>query len=314
MRLVKIALPLFFAAGLGLFAARAWTDSSDRSARALSLEHARRQFAERAALVRAAPDAEQYRADLKALLRGWFAGQMELGNRFPTLRGVPAPFSPLPPKIRGGDLGEWTSLAESILGPWREGRVELFQTALSQGLRLDLLQVNKLLSPQPHLAIDAAVWGAPEETEFEEPSPGKVSRRVTVPLVFRGLSLSFFDASGRLVARMGGDGEPALRLDVPERLVADAPPGVVLARFEPALFPPGVAEVELTLAVQLRSGSGEARVAQGSWRCKVDPAWTGAGWSDTDQLVAETAAAPPPAAPSASHQQPGIVLWPVRER
>lgn len=316
MRLVKFALPLFFAAALALLIVRAWTDASDASARALALEHSRHQFAERAAVVRAAPDAEQYRVDLRALLRGWFAGQMELGNRYPALRGQPAPFVPAPPKVRGGDLSEWHTLAESIVAPWREGRVELFQTASSMGLRLDLLRVTKVPAPQPHLAVDVAVWGAPEETETEESTPGKVTQRVMVPLVFRGLSLRFFDAGGKLVARMGGEGEPALRLDVPERLVADAPPGVVLGRYEPALFPPGATEVEWTLAVQVRSISGEPRVAQGVWRGRLDPAWTGEGWSAKDKIVDETEEAhpAPSAAAPAQHAKAGTEVWPSRDQ
>jgi hypothetical protein len=97
MRLFKIARPILFAAGLALLGARAWTDQADAAAQKLALEHARSQFAQRAAVVRAAPDKDRYRDDLRALLRAWFADQAEVGNRFPLLRGQPAPFVPPPP-------------------------------------------------------------------------------------------------------------------------------------------------------------------------------------------------------------------------
>src|ERR1700694_3008895 len=204
MGLFTLALPGLFGTVLALSATRSWTDHADAAARGLAMEHARHQFSQRAAVVRAAPDAEQYRTELRALLRGWFAGQTELGNRWPALRGRRL---------------EWDELADSQVGQWREGRVDLLQTAESGGLRLDLLRVTKVAQ---HLAVDVAVWGVPEETEADEPAPGRQVQRVTVPLVFKGLSLRFFDASGKVIARMDGGGEPALRLDVPERLAVDA--------------------------------------------------------------------------------------------
>src|SRR5205814_3346663 len=129
MRLFKFALPVLFVAGVALLAARAWTDRADAAARSLLLEHSRHQFSQRAAVARTAADLEHYRGDLRALFRGWFAEQVDIGNRFPLLRGQPAPFVPPPPKARGGDLREFQELAEKQVGAWREGRVELVETA-----------------------------------------------------------------------------------------------------------------------------------------------------------------------------------------
>jgi hypothetical protein len=316
MRLFKFALPVLFAAGLALLAARAWTDRADAAARSLLLEHARHQFAQRAAVARTAPSAEAWRADLRALLRGWFAEQANIGNRFPLLRGQPAPFVPPPPKVRG-DAREFEDLAKRQIGAWREGRIDLVETSYAQGLRIDLLRVAK--EPQSRLAVDVAVWGAPEEFETEEIGEfGKQLQRTMVPVVFKGLSLRFLDATGRIVARLEASGEPALRLDVPERLVADAPPGLILARYEPAQFPPGVDQIEWTLAVQVRSASGEARLAQAIWKTKPDPAWVGEAWTDQDKLVVESEGEAKAAAAESGAPQPVQARkakrsgWPVR--
>ena len=319
MRLFKFALPILFVAGLALLAARAWTDQADSAARLLAIEHARHQFSQRAAVARAAPDTAHYRDDLRALLRGWFADQAEIGNRFPLLRGQPAPFVPPPPKVRGGSLSDWQQLSDAQIGAWREGKLELLESAEAQGLRLDLLRVAKL---ETRLAVDVAVWGAPEETQIDEPEAGRQVQRVSVPLLFKGLSLRFFDSNGAVVARLDGGGEPALRLDMPERLTADAPPGLVLGRYELPIFPPDAAEVEWTLAAQVRSASGESRLAQAVWKTKLDPAWTGAQWAD-EKVVAESqtearAAAPeqPLAQPASAHpsgRKARVAVWPVRE-
>jgi hypothetical protein len=279
MRLFKFALPILFAAGLALLGARAWTDQADSAAQKLLLEHARNQFSQRAAVVRAAPDDERYRDDLRALLRIWFADQAEIGNRFPLLRGQPPPFVPPPPKVRGGDLQDWKELADAQVSSWREGKLPLIETAAAQGLRLDLLRVASVAGAQPHLAVDVAVWGAPEETQLDEPEAGKQVQRASVPLLFKGLSLRFFDAKGAVIGRLDAGGEPSLRFDMPERLVADAPPGLTLGRYQLPLFPPGAACVEWTLAAQVRSASGETRVAQATWRTKAQAAWSGAAWS-----------------------------------
>jgi hypothetical protein len=316
MRLYKFALPVLFAAGLALLAARAWTDRADAASRSLLLEHSRHQFSQRAAVARTAANPESYRGDLRALLRGWFAEQAAIGNRFPLLRGQPAPFVPPPPK--GRDIHEFQQLAEKQIAAWREGHIELVETAFAQGLRLDLLRVSKVAAPQPHLAVDVAVWGAPGEIETEEVGEfGKQVQRVVVPVVFKGLSLRFLDGTGRIVARQEASGEPALRLDLPERLVSDAPPGLILARYEPAQFPPGVEQIEWTLAVQVRSASGEARLAQAIWKTKPDPAWSGEAW--TDQVVesegeAKAAAAEHGAPQPEQHAHKAKhAVWPVRE-
>lgn len=323
MRLFKFALPVLFATGLALLGARAWTDAADSAQHKLLQEHARLQFAERAAVARAAPDLEHYRNDLRALLRSWYADQADIGNRFPLLRGQAGAFVPPAPKVARGSLKEFQDLADQQASAWREGKVDLLETAAAQGLRLDLLRVTKLSAPQPHLAVDLAVWGAPEETETEEPTPGKVSQRVTVPLVFKGIQLKFLDAQGKMIARMEVPGEPALRLDVPERLAADAPPGVVLGRYEPALFPPGIAEVEWTLSAQVRSASGDSRLATAVFKTKAEPAWSGAAWdADKDKIVTETEgearaavgeAQVRPGEPHPQGRKAKQAVWPTRE-
>lgn len=306
MRLVKFALPVLFVVALALLAARAFTDSADAAAQKLWLEHARSQFAQRAAVVRAAPDTARYRDDQRALLRSWFADLAEIGNRFPALRGQPAAFVPPPPRVRGGNLGDWQQLSDAQVAAWREGKLDLVESAAAQGLRLDLLRVTRL---DGKLAAEVAVWGAPEETQVDEPEAGKQVQRVSVPLVFRGLSLRFLDAAGTVVARLDGGGEPALRLDMPERLTPDAPPGLVLGRFELPLFPPDAAEVEWTLGLQIRPVSGDTRAAQAVWKTKLDPAWSGGAWTHQadEKVVAETAAQPSEA-PKAKH-----AAWPIRQ-
>lgn len=299
MRLVKFALPVLFLAGLALLLARAWTETEDKAARALALEHARSQFLARAAVVRAAPDELKYHAELRQLLRAWFAEQTDLGNRWPQLRGEPAPFTAPAPRARTGDLKEFQELADGAIGAWREGKLELLQSTAAGGLRVDLIKVAKLAAPQPHLAVDLAVWGAPEEVELDEAAGGKQTLKATVPLTFRGLSLRFFDKDGKLVAEMPGEGEPSLRLDLPGRLVHDAPPGVVLARYEPGLFPREAAEVEWTLAAQLKTASGDSRPAVATWKGKLDPSWAvGANevWGGKDRTMTEEEAGPKKAA------------------
>ena len=104
-------------------------------------------------------------------------------------------------------------------------------------VRLELLRAQLEPLPQPHLAVDLAIWGAPEELEKEEfvaeGREGRSQLKASVPLYFSGLAFKFFDAEGKVVAEMNGAGEPSLRIDLPGRLLPDAPPGVVLGRYEP---------------------------------------------------------------------------------
>jgi hypothetical protein len=87
-------------------------------------------------------------------------------------------------------------------------------------------------------------------------------------------------------------GEPSLRIDLPARLVPDAPPGVVLARYEPGLFPADAAEIEWTLTANVRTATGESRPAVATFRTKPSPAWAGGAteaWGGTERTSEEAA-------------------------
>ena len=62
------------------------------------------------------------------------------------------------------------------------------------------------------------MWGAPQEIDVEETREGRQQQKASVPLSFRGLSLRFFDADAKLIAEMPGEGEPSLRLDLPDNV------------------------------------------------------------------------------------------------
>lgn len=292
MRLVRIALPALFVAGLAVALSRTWMDASDRAARALAVEHARSEFAQRAALVRGSPDADRYRAELRALLRWWFAGQTAIDNRWPAQGDQLAPFIAAP-RLPAGMAAEVAELAGGTVTALREGRLEVIHSTAADGLRIDVLRAQRRRdADDAHLQISIAVWGAPQETsagELSEPT----SIRTQVPLLFRGLSFKFFDAAGKEIASMPGEGQPRLRVDLPEGLYADAPPGLVLGRYEPYLFPKDAAEAEWSLSLQTRMPSGEERVTTATWRSAIDPRWTdtsGKVWSASDTRTVEKAA------------------------
>ena len=273
MRLFKYALPILFIAGVALFASRAWTEADDKAQRSLAVEHSRRQFVQHAAVTRGATDAK-YADETHQLLRSWFAEQTELGNRWPAFRGAAAPFIPPAPKVKGGDMQEYQELANSTIGAWREGKFDLVQSSAAGGLRFDVLRIARPAG-QNHLVVDLAVWGAPEEIEVEETKDGsgRLSQHASVPLTFKGLSLKFLDDKGKEMAGMPIVGEPGLRLDIPERLIPDAPPGVVIARYEPGLFPRDAAEVEWTLSAAVRTSTSDSRPVQIIFKTKLDPGW-----------------------------------------
>ena len=296
MRLVKIALPVLFIAGLAVAASTAWIDQSDRAARALAVEHARSEFVQRAAVVRGMPDAQVYRTELRALLRSWFASQTTIRNRWPSQRDQLAPFIATP-RTADSLKAEVSELAGGTVQTLREGRLELVHSAQADALRVDVLRTKVIgKGDAARLQIDIAVWGAPEETVAEEQNE-HVAVRTSVPLIFRGLSFKFFDGAGKEIASMPGEGQPRLRVDLPEGLYSDAPPGLVLGRYEPPLFPKEAAEVEWSLQLQTKMASGEARVSTATWRAKLDPAWadaTGKVWSAADTQLVEGKEEPEP--------------------
>ena len=278
-----LALPLALAllGGVMLMShLQAREDAFESRAERLRLK---REFDERAALLRALPaeSAQEWRDEVNVLLRGYLQAVSEVRNRYPR---APAPPSALQAARadRKGKLTEKDRAAIEDFQKYADSRMAILSggayapiaSAPAGGLRLDVLTVEPGASPAggPGLRIDFALWGAPRLVEREKTGSGTVTR-TAVALAMKALQFRFLDAGGKLYGEMNGPGEPYQKLVDPERFVPDFPPGALLGTWWVELLPREAVTTELTVDVDVRQPSGAARPVSLALQLPVQEPW-----------------------------------------
>lgn len=268
-KVLLVALPLGLALLGGVMLSSAFRtrdEAADARAERLRLK---REFDERAALLRALPAeaAPEWREEANALLRGFFQGLSELRNRYPR---APAPPSALEAAEadRKGELPakdrevieDFQKYADARVALLKDGAYAPLASTPGGGLRLDVLAIEPGASPAgaPGLRIDFALWGAPRLVERERTGSRTVSK-TSVPLALKGLQFRFLDGGGKVYGEMNGPGEPYQKLVDPERFVPDFPPGILMGTWWVELLPREAVTTELRLDLDVRHPSGAAR-------------------------------------------------------
>ncbi|BDG06575.1 hypothetical protein [Anaeromyxobacter oryzae] len=282
-KLLVVAVP----AGLAILAA-ALVLSSFRSradAEASRLERARlkREFAERAAVLRALPPDRpaEWQGEVVALTR-WYQDELQaIRNRYPEVSPAPGALAAAE-EDRKGKIGEKERAAIADFQKYADGRAKLLRegaygavgSAEAAGLRLDLVSVESGAGPEgtPGLRVDFALWGAPRYLERERSGDKTVTRTVT-PVAFKKLAVQFLDAKGKPYGEMSGAGEPYQKLADPERFVEDFPPGVLFGTWWLELLPREAATAQVSLEVDVRGASGAVRPATFALSLPVPEGW-----------------------------------------
>jgi hypothetical protein len=231
----------------------------------------KRDFAERAALGRAAPADRpaEWRDEVQALSRWYFDELVAIRNRHPSEPPRPTGLEAALGEGKGkklddaqiGAVREFQGYADGRLAVLREGRYAPVASAVEQGMRLDLLAVEAGAAPEgggPGLRIDFALWGAPRFVQRERERDRVVARQV-VPVVFRRIAFRFLDEKGKAYGEMTGPGEPYLKLADPERFSDDFPPGVLFGTWWVELFPREAVTVGIEVESAARGASGLER-------------------------------------------------------
>jgi hypothetical protein len=92
-----------------------------------------------------------------------------------------------------------------------------------------------------------------------------------------------FDAKGKLHGELDINGDPANKIDWPERFIPEFPPQVVIGAYELDLLPADVARVEAEFTVTSRSPSGGEAKGTFVWKLDVPSDWKlkpGEVWKD----------------------------------
>ena len=94
-------------------------------------------------------------------------------------------------------------------------------------------------------------------------------------MLFRSWKLT--DERNKLLGEMTGE-DPSMKIDFPERFIAEFPPQMVLGHYDMDLVPAEVKKMDITFNVSSRAASGGDAAASYVWKLDVPDAWRlGAG-------------------------------------
>lgn len=276
-------------AGVLLAAVMSYRTASGKAREAQREADAQRiqaEYLERVGWMRANPDEASYREELKPFLKNYFDQVDEHLTRFGGNKQFDGYLQELEKRAetskdeRAGDRKAYYEYTRKLFDSLREGRYRPVWTATDKGMRLDVVSSDVIMvMGRPQVRLQLVLWGAQRMLKDE----GKVKKMMTSASFNTVWKLT--DAKGKLLGEMRG-ADPAMKVDFPERFIAQFPPQMVLGHYDLDLMPSEVAKMEMTIGVNSRSASGGDAAANYVWKLDVPSDWKlGAGetWEGATQ-------------------------------
>ncbi len=245
-------------------------------------------YLERVGWIRTNPDPASYGQEVNSFFKTYFEQVSSHQNRYRLSKDFDAYLTEL--DSRGGkderaqDKKAFYDYTRKVFDQMREGRYKPLWSATDKGMRLDVLSADvAMVMNKPQVRLQLVLWGA----QREERSDGKVKKMVTSASFKTQWKLT--DEKGKLIGEMNGD-DPSMKVDFPERFIAEFPPQMVLGHYDMDLVPSEVKKMEITFNVNSRASSGGDVAATYLWKLDVPQDWRlGAGQTWEGAEVSERA-------------------------
>lgn len=245
-------------------------------------------YLERVGWLRTNPDTSSYGQEVNPFFKTYFEQVSSHQNRYRLSKDFDAYLTELDSRggkdERAADKKALYDYTRKVFDQMREGRYRPVWSATDKGMRLDVLSSDVVMvMKKPQVRLQLVLWGA----QREERSDGKVKKMVTSASFKTQWKLT--DEKGKLVGEMNGD-DPAMKVDFPERFIAEFPPQMVLGHYDMDLVPSEVKKMEITFNVSSRASSGGDVAATYLWKLDVPQGWRlGAGETWEGAEVSERA-------------------------
>ena len=276
-------------AGLLLASVMSYRNASAKAKEAQQQADAQRiqaEYLERVGWMRVNPSDTAYREELKPFFRAYFEQVDTHLTQFGGNKQFDGYLEELEKRSesgkdeRAGDKKALYEYTRKQFDSMREGKYSPVWTATDKGMRLDVVSSDVVMvMGRPQVRLQLALWGAQRSVKDE----GKVKKMLTSASFATMWKLT--DATGKLLGEMRG-GDPAMKVDFPERYIPQFPPQMVLGHYDLDLMPSEVSKMEMTITVSSRSMSGGDAAATYVWKLDVPSDWKlGAGetWEGATQ-------------------------------
>lgn len=244
--------------------------------READLARLQKDYLERVGWMRSNPDPKAYTQELGPFFKSYFEQVGGYQDRYKLDKDFKAYLTEVDKRgekdDRAQDRKSYYEYTRRVFDKMREGRYVPLWTGTDKGMRLDVLSADGLkVEGKPQVRLQLVLWGA----QRAERSDGKVKKMVTSASFKTQWKLT--DERGKLLGEMTGE-DPSMKIDFPERFIAEFPPQMVLGHYDMDLVPAEVKKMEITFTVSSRAASGGEAVASYVWKLDVPADWRlGAG-------------------------------------
>ncbi|ATB32813.1 hypothetical protein [Melittangium boletus] len=240
------------------------------------LTRVQKDYLERVGWMRINPDEASYRQELSPFFKKYFEQVSEHQDRFKLSKNFDAYLAELAARgdkdDRLEDRKAFYAYTRHVFDQMREGKYKPLWTSTDKGMRLDVVSADfvKVLD-KPQVRLQLVLWGA----QREERTDGKMKKMVTSASFNTHWKLT--DERGKLIGEMNAE-DPSMKVDFPERFIAEFPPQMVLGHYDMDLMPNEVKKMEIAFQVSSRAASGGDATAKYLWKLDVPSDWRlGAG-------------------------------------
>ena len=264
--------------------------------RELSLARIQKDYLERVGWIRSNPDEKAYKEEVNGFLRWYFRDINEHLSRFHGNRKFDDYLNDLSKRVENPK--EYAlrkahyDYTKKFFDELRSGTYSPVFSATDKGMRLDVASVSVSAGQgKPEVTLGIALWGAQRELWDEGTSANGITavvrKKMTTSAAFNVI-WKLFDDKGKFVGEMTATGDPAMKVDYPEKYIREFPPQMVLGYYSMDLIPAEVAKIDIVFQVVSRSPSGGEAAAQFTWKMDAPAQWKlnpGEKWENAEESI-----------------------------
>jgi hypothetical protein len=264
--------------------------------RELSLARIQKDYLERAGWIRSNPDEKAYKDEVNGFLRWYFREINEHLSRFHGNQQFDDYLKDLSKRVENPkELAQRKAhydYTRKFFEQLRSGSYSPVFSATDKGMRLDVASVSVSTGQsKPEVTLGIALWGAQRELRDESTAANGITavvrKKITTSASFN-VTWKLYDDKGKLIGEMTAQGDPAMKVDYPEKYIREFPPQMVLGHYSMDLIPAEVAKIDLVFQVVSRSPSGGEVAAQFAWKMDAPAPWKlnpGEKWENAEESI-----------------------------
>jgi hypothetical protein len=237
--------------------------------------------------IRSNPDEKSYKDEVGTFFRWYFKEINDHQNRYQGNKNFDQYLKDLQAKsgkdTQVADKKAAFEYVKNYFDQFRSGNYTPVWTGTDKGMRLDIAKagiVNE--GGKPRIRLSTVLWGAQREMQIEG-GMKRPSARASYNITWK-----LYDDKGKLYAEQTISGDPAMKIEWPERYIAEFPPQMVLGHFDLDILPAEAAKSEMLINVSSHASSGGDIAGNFVWKLDVPADWklqAGQKWEGAQESV-----------------------------